>query len=70
MESVVEAQTWYEADRLSNMCGALTMEGAGIEGSQIKLEDRYLASITKCYNTVHLAYNLDLKNHRNNLLGK
>ena len=41
MESVVEPQTWYEADRLTNMCGAaLSMEGAGIEGSQIKLEDR------------------------------
>ena len=40
MESVVEPQTWYEADRLTNMCGALAMEGAGIEGSQIKLEDR------------------------------
>lgn len=35
MESVVEPQVWYD-----NMCGALAMEGAGIEGSQIKLEDR------------------------------
>ena len=40
MESLVEPHTWYEADRLANMCGPLAMEGAGIEGSQIKLEDR------------------------------
>ena len=40
MESVVEPQVWYDGDRLANMCGALAMEGAGIEGSQIKLEDR------------------------------
>ena len=41
MESV-EFQSWYEGDHrgINVMCGALAMEGAGVEGSQIKLEDR------------------------------
>ena len=35
MESL-ECQSWYD----NAMCGSLSMDGAGIAGSQIKLEDR------------------------------